>query len=179
MILQINLFTSFHDIRTILYPGLIVTCQLTYVNWHPNWRTANILNLYLIGLTIFQNTADSGKNKERKRDTRKDSGFTRKSCGAPWRVGLGALNLWTAFHRVVRWTSSSRLGWKVRSARDRTERTIAIRVRSEFFANSEIFARKFKNFRIISTFSKTSAKFRQTFTKIWAKINEKNKKNEI
>ena len=66
-----------------------------------------------------------------------------------------------------------RLSWKVRSARDRTKRTIQIGVRSEFFQNSRIFARKFKNFgkSKISTFSKIFAKSRQIFIKHWAKFN--------
>ena len=43
-------------------------------------------------------------------------------------------------------TACSPLSRKVRSARDRTIRTLQIRVRSEFFQNSGIFARKFLNF---------------------------------
>ena len=50
-------------------------------------------------------------------------------------------------HAVPR---SRHLSWKVRSARDRAKRTIPIRVRSAFFQNSGIFARKFKKFRKIT-----------------------------
>ena len=78
--------------------------------------------------------------------------------------------------------AGSCLSWKVRSARDRTERTIAIGVRWKFLQNSGIFARKIikkiQKIRKFSTFSKISAKFRQNFIKIWAEITEKNLKND-
>ena len=46
------------------------------------------------------------------------------------------------------------LGWKVRSARDRTKRTIQIRVRWKFLQNSVIFARRFKTFENFQHFPK-------------------------
>ena len=63
------------------------------------------------------------------------------------------------------------LGWKVRSARDRTIRTFHIRVRSKFVQNPfKIQEFSLENSKIseklISTFSKTSAKFRQNFIKM-------------
>ena len=50
-----------------------------------------------------------------------------------------------------------------------------LRSRTEFFQNSGIFTRKLKKQKI-STFFKLSAKFRQNFIKIRAKISEKNSK---
>ena len=74
---------------------------------------------------------------------------------------------------------SQLLSWKVRSARDRTIRTLQIGVRSEFFQTSGIFARKFKkdseNFQHFLKY-RLEAKFRQIFIKIWAKISGKNSK---
>ena len=48
----------------------------------------------------------------------------------------------------------------------------SVRILSKF----RNFRKKIQKFRKISTFSKISAKFRQNFINIWAKINEKNLK---
>ena len=71
------------------------------------------------------------------------------------------------------------LGWKVRSARDRTIRTFPIRVRSKLCQNSGNFARIHREsikIKILKHFLEQSAKFRQNFIKIWVKISEKNSK---
>ena len=78
--------------------------------------------------------------------------------------------------------SGADLNWKVRSARDRTIRTIQIRVRSEFFQNSlpkknsGIFARKilrkFKNFGKFQHF----LVYRKSSDKISSKSEQKSPK---
>ena len=71
------------------------------------------------------------------------------------------------------------LSWKVRSARDRAIRTFHIRVRSKFFQNSGIFARKFKTF---GNFQHV-LKYRRNSDKISSKSEQKSmkqlKKNEF
>ena len=64
------------------------------------------------------------------------------------------------------------LSWKVRSARDRTIRTFQIGVRSKFFQNSGIFARKFKNFGKFQHF----LKYRRNSDKISSKSEQKSMK---
>ena len=66
--------------------------------------------------------------------------------------------------------------WKVRSARDRTIRTIRTIRTMRILSKFGNFPQKIQKFRKISTFSKLSAKFRQNFIKIWAKITENNSK---
>ena len=107
----------------------------------------------------------AGRRRKKKRTT----GTER--CGA---MG-GGLGAWRgAFLPAA--AAGAFQSWKVRSARYRTIRTFQIGVRSEFFQNSGIFLRNFNrklksSENLISTFSKISAKFRQNFIKIWAKIN--------
>jgi len=68
--------------------------------------------------------------------------------------------------------SAFNLSWKVRSARDRTKRTIPIRVRSELFQNPGIFERKFKNF---GKFQR-SLNYRRNSDKISSKSEQKSMK---
>ena len=69
---------------------------------------------------------------------------------------------------------SADLSWKVRSARDRTIRTFQIGVRSAFFQNSEIFARKFNNFG--KSKFQHFLKYRRNSDKISSKSEQKSPK---
>ena len=66
------------------------------------------------------------------------------ACESPRSPGEAWWRFDDGSSRRTRCPRSTGLSWKVRSARDRTIRTFRIGVRSEFFQNQGIFARKFK-----------------------------------
>ena len=99
-----------------------------------------------------------------------ESGRFSFGSGRPWRPSSTAPRWIRKPARPSRWSRGTRSGPSAATsrsklkgsgaARDRTKRTIPIRVRSQFFQNSGMFVEKLKKFRKISTFSRMVAKFR-------------------